>query len=184
MRKPAFQKAGRGRQSSNQQSLPAPTGGWNARDSIADMDEKDALLMENFFPDTTDVRVRKGTANHVTAVGSQVESLMPYNKPDGTQTLFGAANDSFYDFTTAGTVGAAVVGSLTNARWQYVNYTNSSGTSYLCCFNGTDAPQYWDDSTWTSITTVSSPAITGVTPANIIGATTSKRRMWLIEKDS
>lgn len=91
MRKPAFQKAARGRQVASEYSLPAPVGGWNARDSVADMDEKDAVKMVNWFPETTDVRVRKGSADHVTGIGAQVESLMPYNSPDGTKTLFAAA---------------------------------------------------------------------------------------------
>ena len=32
----------------NVQSLPAPIGGWNARDSWADMAPTDAVAMENF----------------------------------------------------------------------------------------------------------------------------------------
>ena len=30
-------------------SIPAPTGGWNARDNIASMDPQDAVIMQNFF---------------------------------------------------------------------------------------------------------------------------------------
>jgi hypothetical protein len=184
MRTAAFRKAVPGRQTSHEFSLPAPTGGWNARDSIADMDEKDAVTLENFFAETTDVRVRSGMADHVTGIGAQVESLMAYSTPAGTKTLFCAASNEFYDVTTAGAVGAAVVTGLANNRWQHVNYTNAGGTSYLCCFNGADDPRYWDGSTWTAITGVSSPAITGVTPTNIIGAAIHNRRMWLVEKDS
>lgn len=184
MRKPAFRKSTRGRQHANTTSIPAPVMGWNAKDSLADMGELFAVETDNFFGQTTDVRVRRGWADHVTGIGQQVESLMPYNSQDGTTTLFAAADDSFYNVTSAGAVGAAVVGSLANARWQSVNFTNSAGDSYLCCFNGADAPQYWNGSAWTAITGGSSPAIVGITTTDIVNATVFKRRMYLILNNS
>lgn len=165
-------------------SRPAPVKGWNAKDPLADMKPECAIELENFFPLASSVMLRKGFSEHVTGITGQVESIMPYNTPAGTQTLFAAAGTEFYDVTTAGAVGAAVVSGMTNARWQHLNYTNSSGDSYLCCFNGTDAPQYWDGSSWIAITGVSTPAITGVTATGLISAATHKRRMWLVEKDT
>lgn len=41
-------------------SLPSPIGGWNARDSLAQMNELDAVILENWFPTPTDVTLRKG----------------------------------------------------------------------------------------------------------------------------
>ena len=184
MRTPKFAKQKRGEQISSQYSVPAPVGGWNRRDSIADMAEDDANIMTNWFPETTDVRIRKGIIDHVTGIGQQVESLMTYNASDGTQTLFGAANDSFYNVTSAGAVGGAVVGSLTNARWQHLNFTNSSGTSYLCTFNGTDSPNYWNGSAWITVTGVSTPAITGLTTSTIISGAIHNRRLWLVAVNS
>jgi hypothetical protein len=148
------------------------------------MEETDAVKLENWFPETADVRVRDGFSDHVTGIGAQVESIMTYNRPNGTQTMFAAGNSEIYNVTSAGAVGAAVQTGLSNDRWQHVNYTNSAGTSYLCCFNGADAPRYWDNSSWTTVTGASSPAITGVTTTGLISAFTHKRRMWLIEKDS
>ena len=89
MRVASFQKAVRGRQVSQTYSLPAPVGGLNTRDSAANMSELDAVEMMNWFPETNDIRVRRGVEDHVTGLADQVESLMPYNKPDGTQTLAG-----------------------------------------------------------------------------------------------
>lgn len=185
MRQAAFRKATRGAKVSSQYSMPSPARGLNARDSVAAMNEGDALLMTNVFPDTNDVMVRKGQDDHVTGLPSAVESLMPYNAPDGTSTLFAASGAGIYDVTTAGSAGSPVVSSLSNARWQHVNFTNSSGTSYLCCFNGVDAARYWDGSTWTTVAT-SGPGIhfSNVDPANVINATVHKRRMWLVEVDS
>lgn len=44
-------------------TLPSPTGGWNARDAISDMPPTDASAMVNFFPQTTDVILRYGSAS-------------------------------------------------------------------------------------------------------------------------
>ena len=41
-------------------SVPAPIGGWNARDSLANMSPTDAVQMVNFYPTPTDVTMRKG----------------------------------------------------------------------------------------------------------------------------
>ena len=184
MRQPAFRKKTQGRQVSTPASLPAPTGGWNTRDNLADMNELYAASTDNWFGETTDIRVRRGFVDHVTGAGAAIETLMPYNSQDSTQTLFAAAGDSFYDVTSAGAIGSAVQGSLSNARWQYDNFTNSAGTSYLTCFNGADSPRYWNGSTWTTITGASSPAITGVTTTDIVNSFVFKRRMYLILNNS
>lgn len=164
-------------------SRSAPVKGWNARDPVASMKPDEAIELINWYPTASDVMVRKGATNHVTGITGQVETLMPYNASDGTQTLFCAAGTAFYNVTAAGAVGASVQSGLANARWQYINFTNSSGTSYLCCFNGIDSPRYWNGTTWITITGVSAPAITGVTPTDIISASVHKRRMWLLPKN-
>jgi hypothetical protein len=59
-------------------SLPAPVGGLNARDSLAEMEAKDAVILENWWPSTTDVAIRKGYANWSTGYGAAVETLFKY----------------------------------------------------------------------------------------------------------
>lgn len=184
MRQALFKKAARGRQVSSSYALPAPVGGWNARDSAANMSELDATILCNWFPETTDIRVRRGFKDHVTGLSGDAESLMVYNTPSGTDKLFSAAGTVINDVTTAGAAGGAVVTGLSNARFQYVNFTNSAGNSFLCCFNGEDSPQYWDGSSWTAITGISTPAITGITTTTIIGAAVHKRRLWLVATGS
>ena len=41
-------------------SITSPIGGWNARDSIAEMPATDAVTLNNFFPTPTDVQLRQG----------------------------------------------------------------------------------------------------------------------------
>ena len=44
-------------------SLPAPVGGWNARDSFASMKEDEAVSLVNLFPSTTAVEMQIGRAH-------------------------------------------------------------------------------------------------------------------------
>lgn len=171
------------RKVTRQTSVPAATGGWNARDPIANMDPKDAIRMENLWPTAADVMLRKGWDGHVTGISGQVESLMPYLAPDGSDKLFGAAGTDFYDVTTAGSVGAAVVSALTNARWNDVLFTTSANTFLVAC-NGEDSIRYFDGTNWITIDAVSTPAITGVTTADLIYPAAHKNRLWFVEKDS
>ncbi len=39
-------------------SLPAPTGGWNARDGLTAMGPLDAVTLTNWFPATTECQLR------------------------------------------------------------------------------------------------------------------------------
>jgi hypothetical protein len=41
-------------------SVPAPVGGWNGRDSLANMQPLDAVQLINWYPTPTDVSMRKG----------------------------------------------------------------------------------------------------------------------------
>lgn len=163
-------------------SIPAPTGGLNARDAISAMKETEATIMENWFPTPSDVQVRNGSADHVTGITGEVETLMYYS--DGTvQELYGIADGEFYDVTTAGAVGAAVVSGQTNSRWQYINM-GTAGGYFLMAVNGADEMQMYDGTVWTTINALSTPAITGVATDDIIHINNFKNRVWLIEKDS
>jgi hypothetical protein len=44
----------------NTTSVPSPIGGWNARDSQANMNPMDAIQLVNWYPTPTDVTMRKG----------------------------------------------------------------------------------------------------------------------------
>lgn len=178
---PAARRLNRGRVS-NTASIPAPIGGWNARDSLAEMKETDAVILDNIFPTTNDVMVRYGYTNHVTGITGTVETLGTYNG-GATQKMFAAAGTSIYDATSAGSVGAAKVTGLTNARFQTVNITTSGG-NYMYWVNGADKPQLYDGTNWTAIDGVSVPAITGVTTTNLITVNLHMHRLWFIEKNT
>lgn len=168
-------------------STPAPVGGWNAKDSIADMDRADAVILDNWWPTASHIDVRKGSSAHVTGIGGgtpvQVETLAVYRAYDGTGVLFGWAGTAAYNMTTAGAVGAAVLSSLTNARWQTVNFSTSGG-HFLLCVNGADDMREYNGSAWVTINSGSTPSITNVATDDLIHVHVHKKRVWYIEKDS
>src|SRR5439155_1006380 len=73
-------------------SFPAPVGGWNARDSIGDMDKLDAVTLTNFFPGTTSVQLRQGYGRHADGFTGPVEThtlkawYLPINAIGGAAT--------------------------------------------------------------------------------------------------
>ena len=156
-------------------SFPAPVGGWNARDSIADMDEKDAVILTNFFPSTTSVNLRGGYSQFATGLGGQVETVISYSGST-TNKLFGIAAGSVYDASAGGAVGAAALSGLTNSRWQYVNITTAGGNFIEMC-NGADSVYTFNGTTWTD----QSGNITGVTSSTLIGINLHKNRLWFVQ---
>ena len=158
-------------------SLPAPVGGWNARDSLASMGPQDAVVLQNWFPATTECAVRGGYTKHATGITGQVETLMAYSGAT-TDELFAIANDKIYDVTSAGPVGAAVVSTgITSAKWGYCNIATSGG-NFLSLANGVDAPLLYDGSTWTN------PTITGVTATKLRDPILYAERQFFIEEGS
>jgi len=159
------------------QSLPAPLGGWNARDSLANMEPTDAVTLINMFPTVSNLTMRGGYTKHATGLNGKAQTIMVYNG-GATSKMFAVTSTGYiYDVTTAGAVGAAVVSGLTNGIWEYINITTAGG-SYLMAVNGVDDARLYDGTTW------STPTITGVTDNNLSNITLFKNRIWFIEKNT
>ena len=165
-------------------SLPAPVGGWNARDILSDMAATDAVILENWFPSTSAVNLRDGYSNWATGMSGQVESLINYAGAT-TNNLFAvdATGLAFWDVTSQGAAVATSVTGLTNARWEYSNITTPGG-HYMLCVNGADALQRFDGTTWLSIIGSGTGAITGVTTSSLSNIVLFKNRLWFIEKNT
>lgn len=163
-------------------SLPAPIGGWNARDSIADMPPTDARFLENWFPSTSDIMLRNGFSNWATGLPAQVETLAAY-AGSTTDKLFAWSSTSVYDATSSGAIGAAVVTALSNARWQYINAATAGG-NFLLAVNGTDKLLNYDGTTWTKVDGGSANAITGVTTSTLSNIALWKRRVFFTQNGS
>lgn len=169
------------------QSLPAPTGGINARDSLATMQANQAVRLENMFPLQYGVRVRKGWKRWATGLPGNAESLMVYSGADGAQHMFAASGGSFYDVTTEGAVGAPVapsVGNFANNRWQYTSMTNVFGT-FVVAVNGADTPQIYNGTAWAAATITADPMVYPTFDASkFVHVQLSHRRLWFVEKDT
>lgn len=161
--------------------IPAPTDGWDAISPLAEMDPKRAPILINWVPRPGYVELRGGSIPFAdTSVDDAVESLMVHRSPT-TETFFAAAGNTIWRIA-ASTVSIAAVTGLSNARWQYVNFTPQGAATVIQCVNGADAMRQFNGTVW------SIPAITGlpvgVTTSNFINITIHKRRFWYIINNS
>jgi len=135
-------------------SLPSPIGGWNARDSLANMSPTDAVQLTNWFPTPTDVTLRKGYTKISTGITGTVETLMNYAGVS-SQKLFAVAGGVIYDTSTS--TATSVFTGLSNSRFQFVNITTAGGHFLVAC-NGTDPTIIYDGSAWFKVATTSTAA--------------------------
>lgn len=160
-------------------SIPAPIGGWNARDPLAAMSPTDAVIMDNWRPRTGDLQSRRGSIDWCTGFPDQVNSLMVYAGASSSE-MFAASSDSIYNATSKGVVGSAVVSGLTSSKINYINFSTAGG-KFLFAVNGSDLANLYNGSTW------SNPSITGIgslTTADFSNISTWKNRIFLTQKNS
>lgn len=162
--------------------IPAPTDGWDAISPLATMDPKRAPILINWVCRPGFVELRGGYQPfNSTLSGLPVDSLMVRRDPTN-ERLFAASGTKIYEVGLGVAAGTVAVSGLTNARWQYVNFTPAGGTTVIQACNGVDPLIQFDGTSWTQ------PAITGMpggtTTANIININQQKRRIWYILTNS
>ena len=133
-------------------SVSSPIGGWNARDSIAEMPPLDAVILNNLYPTPTDVQLRLGYTKACTGIVDNLNNALPVNTlmnyaGTGTQDLFAAAGTKIWD--VSGTTAAAVH-TISNDKMQTVQITTAGGHFLVAC-NGQDATTFYDGTNWTNI---------------------------------
>jgi hypothetical protein len=156
--------------------IPASTRGLNLHDGIASMKPADALVLDNWFPEATYLRVRGGRTEYATGIGSAVQSIMEWSGPSA-RSLFAATQSDIYDISSSGAVGAAVVSGLTSGYWTSTMITTAGG-AFLVIGNGADAVRNFDGTTWTT------PVITNVSSADLNNPCLHKSRLWFVETGS
>lgn len=156
-------------------SIPAPVLGWNVRDPLFEMDPRFATILDNYFPQTNFVELRRGHSEHATGVGSgSVEFLFSYRE-GANLDLLAAGGGDIYDATAAGAVGAALASGFSSNRWQGVNF---NGVGIFV--NGTDAPQSYNGTT----VTASGFTGSGLTPSDLFYVHPFKERLFFAENNS
>lgn len=153
------------RRSATTASISAPLGGWNARDSLAEMSPLDAVKLENFFPTPSDLTLRKGYTVHSSGVTGQPDTLMNYAGSSG-QKLFAASGSTIYEVTTSPAVSSLT--GLSSDRFQHVNISTAGGQFLVAC-NGVDPVIVYNGSYWFFIATTG----TGQTISTITHSTTT-----------
>lgn len=157
---------------SSVKSVPAPVGGWNARDAVDDMAEDEATVLTNFFPGRGKCTLRRGYTSYATGLGGVVETVGEFNA-GSDRKMFGAANGRIWNTTSSGAASSLASG-FTNNRWQWAQFDDSSGGARVGLVNGADAPQVHTGSAVSAMTISGS----GLTPANLNGINIYKGRSY------
>lgn len=183
MRQALVKKANQGLRKALSDFLAAPTGGWNARDSLDAMRATDAVILENWMPRQTDLELRGGWAEHQELVaGDVVGTLMTWNGASSSK-LFACTSGGIFDASTSGITRPAFAVTLTSGLVSYVNFATAGG-HFLLAVNGADSLKRFDGTTWLSVTDTSTPAITGVPTADLSSIAVAHRRLWFTRKNS
>jgi len=172
-----LRQASRQRVGTSQKKLrTAPIGGWNTRDSLENMPQKDAVVLDNWFPDVGKLTSRLGIDGHATGVGSSnVESLMYYNGGGGDE-LIAAGGGALYDATSAGAATSLASG-FSSDRWDGIQFKEQL---HMVNANSADNPQMYNGST------ITEPAWSGsgLSIGDLVGVSAHKERLYFWEAGS
>lgn len=150
-------------------SVPAPIGGWNTRDALDAMTPTDATVLDNWYPTTGKVTLRKGYSSHATGVGAGNVDFVAQYHAGSRHKLLAASATNVYDASSSGAATSLKSG-FTNGQWQHVNFNG-----YLIMVNGDDTPQQYDGSSLTDSTITA----TDVTVSSLNGIAVFKNRLYL-----
>jgi hypothetical protein len=156
-------------------SVSSPIGGWNARDSIAEMPPLDAVVLNNMFPTPTDVQLRLGYTKSCTGINDGLGNPLPVNTLMNyansiNQKLFCAAGTSIWD--VSGTTAVAKK-TITNDKMQTVQISTAGG-HYLVACNGTDATTFYDGTNWISnASTTTAQQVNSITHVGTLATVTT-----------
>lgn len=162
------------------QSVPvtAPIGGLNGRDPLANMDPKDAYLMDNIFPGTGSVYSRQGCEEYAIGIGSPVQNLDVYTGGDG-DVMLAWAGTKVYNVSTP--IVSELKAGLTSALASTAMFSNAADNAqHLIAVNGLNTPWHFDG------TTISDLTMTGMasgTPSTLNSVLAFKGRLYFGQKD-
>lgn len=184
-------------------TLPAPFGGLNTRDSLADMEPSDAAAVDNWWSNSTFLEARKGFIPWVGNLSGYIETLLAYSGSTTNRLFAASSNGIIYNITSedeflsdesgnyietedgrdlivqSSSTTADLTG-LSNGRWQYVNMATSGG-NYLRAVNGVDKSIVFTGAVWGRDGDGSPYDISGVDSATLVHINVHKERMWFVE---
>jgi len=164
-------------------SFPTPTGGWVSNRNLAIGRDprvaQGAEVLDNFFPTSTGVVLRRGSERRYSIGTGPVRSMFRYVSGN-TARLFASINGPIYDITTA-TSSLARAGGV-NGNWNVQQITTAGGT-FLIGVNGVDPAWQYDGSEFIN-SLITFPAGSDVTTADLSYVFIYSQRLFFIEKDS
>jgi hypothetical protein len=155
--------------------IPAPVGGWNARDALAQMQPTDAVQLINWVPGNGIVQGRGGSVTIFDGLGDPVDTMAEFALADGSATFLVVAYGDTVAATSNISIAPVSIGSgFTSARWQTAIFNDR-----LVMVNGADDPQVYDGLALTPMTITSGP-----TGTDLIGVVNFKGRAFYWENHS
>ncbi|MGI4744961.1 MAG: hypothetical protein ACRYGI_11380 [Janthinobacterium lividum] len=176
---------------------PAPVAGWIANRSLSEPATDGATavppgaaVMDNFFPRSSNVVLRRGSLTVANLPTGDVTALFRYD--DGSVDRFFASTAStIYDISdvpdpTQPNAGPAISGTVvssgyTGGEWIITQFATTGGV-YLVGVNGKDAGFVYDGATFTSMAGITFP--NGYTSADMVYVWAYKNRLFFARVDS
>lgn len=158
-------------------SIPTPVGGWNAFDALDNMPPNDAVVLDNFFPQTSKIVLRRGyTQFCATGENAPVGTLMEWGGGSGSK-LLAAVNGKIFDITS-GTASSKATGYGSDI-WSFTNFSTPAGQFLLAANDsGLDTPFVYDGATVAPIVAV------GPTLANLCQVAIYQQRTFYVERNT
>jgi hypothetical protein len=154
-------------------SLPAPVKGWNTRDELDSMDPLDAVLLDNFYPDSGGIIARTGSAVYATGLGNgPVETLAEFDNGSVSRFL-GASGGNIYDISISGPVASPLGSGFASDRWQTTTFLQR-----LFLVNGADPAQVYDGGS------LAPASFTGATLSSLVGVFQYQQTLFFWAVDS
>lgn len=128
-----------------QQIIPAPVRGWDARTALDAMDPQSAVRLDNLIPRQSYVELRRGCAAHAAGLGGPVETLAIWQGPAGSKML-AAAGGKIWDVSN-GAAPVQLASGFAADRWQWVQFNG-----WIVLVNGVDPPQGFNGTALSALT--------------------------------
>lgn len=164
----------------------APVRGWVLNENRATAQPGGARILDNWVPTTTGARVRGGCAKYATVHATEaVETLFSY-KSGTTEEFFAATQSTIVNITGITNPLLVPTPDVTGlgAGYYSTEQFGTAGGDFLYAVNGTNSALLYDGATWTVITGVSTPAITGAVSSSFSHVWSYASRLFFVKKNS
>lgn len=186
LRKPAAVSAPT-RRTARPAIFPAPVGGWIRNQNLATPGARlpngakvnGAFVLENYFPTTTGIRMRRGSETFATIGNGLLDTASLFAYVNGNNVkLFGATTAALYDITAGAHVATPAIAGLNGGDWSSAQFATPGGI-FLRAVNGVDTPLVYDGAAFSA-----SPAISGVDANTLSYVWVHQRRLFFVKKNS